>query len=334
MGKVELLPNLLNSLQKNITDFKNNIIDDKNKLLFGYLTTAEALEHFDEIKEQINMYTELYESYLQNYNLLVDNNIKKNKLKESITNYYIQIEQIKLCIIKMNETQNIQFASDAANIYHNILTPLLTEIRQLKYNETIVWSDPDSNTCNLTHNKYSIQNLLYSSFVDKVISYDVGLKVQTTKKSKINLVIADETDTPILEDGRDVPIYGEGKDGVSWKIPEYTVLWDKMQSKLKNALKTDPEWLEEFMFECVNSKAKGELCKFITPKNLKMPPTLLPSGDYDFGINIYNESFKKLNPSLQKTYLTFYSTDKDTNVKNYTIFRDAMDKLVSNEVHF
>ena len=49
IGKVELLPELLNYMEKDIKEFKNEIIDDKNKLLFGYLTTEEALKKFDDL---------------------------------------------------------------------------------------------------------------------------------------------------------------------------------------------------------------------------------------------------------------------------------------------
>lgn len=202
MGKVELLPNLLNTLQKEITDIKNHVIDDKNKLLFGYLTTEEALVQFDELKDDISFYTSFYDAYLENYNNLVDNNKKNAELDEAISNYYIQIEQIKTCIKKMNETNNTQYARDAVNIYNSILYPLITKIRGLKYNENMVWRDEDTNTCHLIQNKYSIQNLSYSSFTDKVISYNVGLEIPINPqveqpKKKPPLII--ETDEILLE---------------------------------------------------------------------------------------------------------------------------------------
>ena len=37
IGKTDSLPNLLNTIQEEINDIKNNIIDYKNKLLFGFL---------------------------------------------------------------------------------------------------------------------------------------------------------------------------------------------------------------------------------------------------------------------------------------------------------
>jgi len=199
MGKVELLPNLLNTLQKEITDIKNHVIDDKNKLLFGYLTTEEALVQFDELKDDISFYTSYYDAYLENYNNLVDNNKKNAALDEAISNYYIQIEQIKNCMKKMNETNNTQYARDAVNIYNSLLYPLITKIRSFKYNENMVWRDDDTNSCHLIQNKYSIQNLSYSSFTDKVISYNVGLEISVNPQVKQKAPLIIESDETLLE---------------------------------------------------------------------------------------------------------------------------------------
>ena len=49
---------------------KNKVIDDKNKLLFGYLTTEEALENFNISKEEIEMVmpNPLMKKYIININ--------------------------------------------------------------------------------------------------------------------------------------------------------------------------------------------------------------------------------------------------------------------------
>ena len=39
LGRIELLPEMLNYLQHSIKQKKDEVIDNKNKLLFGYLTT-------------------------------------------------------------------------------------------------------------------------------------------------------------------------------------------------------------------------------------------------------------------------------------------------------
>jgi hypothetical protein len=341
IGKVELLPNLLNFIQKEIKENKDKVIDDKNKLLFGYLKTEQVLENFEELKDNISFYTSLYEGYLENYNNIVDNDKKIDELNESITNSYIQIEQIKECIQKMNETDNLQYAHDAVNIYNNTLMPLLNKIRALKYNETMVWYDNDSNTCNLIQNKYSIQNLSYSSFTDKVVSYNVGLDFTPKKKQTLIIESSESDKVPIVSNitqnkekptsiEMDEPKYIEG--GVTWNIPEYEKLWKVLPQKLKNTLLPNHEWLKEFMFNCVNARLNRQGCKFTEPKELKIPPDILPNDEYDFGVKIYNDSFNKLPKSLKETYLTQYSL-KD-GVKNYNMLRNSMNDLVSKELDF
>ena len=323
------------------------MIDDKNKLLFGYITTEEALEKFEKMREDINFFSSYYEDYLENYNFIVDNDEKKQELSEAITNSYIEINNIKDCIKKMNETDNVQYARDAATIYANTLKPLLEKIRHLKYNEYTVLHSDETNNCHLIQNKYTIENLLYTSFKNKVISYNVGrdsvpnknpeLAIANDLSSESSPLPIDNTKAQVVniantEIPKDEPEYGKGKDGVSWHLPEYNQLWDQLPIKLKNVLKTDKDWMAEFMFNCVNARAKREPCKFTAPSDLKVPPEPLPNGQYDFGVPIYNDEFKKLPKSLQETYLSQYST-KD-GVKNYGMLLNSMNDLVAKALDF
>jgi len=346
IGKTELLPNILNTFQKDIKDLKNKVIDDKNKLLFGYITTEQALDQFEKIKDDINFFSSYYESYLEHYNFIVDNDEKKQELSEAITKSYIEINNIKDCIKRMNETDNIQYARDAANINANTLKPLLDMIRSLKYNEYGVLHNDETNNCHLIQHKYTIANLLYSSFQNKVISYNIGREPIPAKKTGLILMNDLESTSSTEEDNlnkvqseplakeviKDEPEYGKGKDGVTWHLPEYNQLWDNLPQKLKSVLKTDKDWMTEFMFSCVNAKVKREACKFTAPSDLKIPPEQLPNGQYDFGVEIYNYEFNKLSKSLQDTYLSQYST-KD-GVKNYNILKNSMNDLVARAVDF
>ena len=337
-GKTESITDILKNMEDEIKEAKNGIIDDKNKLLFGYLNTEEALEKFDQSKEWISLYTSLYEDYLIKYNAIVDNEDKKRQLEEAITNSYIQINQIKECIIKSNETDNKSFISDAINIYDTTLVPLLSTIRNLKYNENFVWHNDDTNSCNLIQNKYSLSNLLFSSFQSSVISFDIGYDA---KKSQ--LIIESDSSDEILapkikpkpngELPPDEPIYGKGKDGIAWNIRQYNELWDLLPIKFKNALRPENEWMKNFMYKCVNDRQKGKGCEVIAPKNLIIPPNKLDDGKYDFGVQIYSDLFNtKLDPTTQNTYLTLFN--ETDGVKNYDMLIHAMNNLVAKETDF
>jgi hypothetical protein len=342
MGKVELLSELLNEMEKEIKTLKNQVIDDKNKLLFGYLTTEEALEHFNISKDEISLYSSLYERYLETYNNIVNNEEKKVELDDSFTNLYIQIDEVKDCIKKMNETDNYQYANDAVNIFITRLSPILDIIRKSKYNECYVVHNEDTNTCNLIQRKYSIENMSLSLFQNKVMSFDTGYEGQPKKKTK-GLVIEESSSEPEqanytytnsdqIEIPVDEPIYGKGPDGVQWKKSEYINLWNKLPKELKNVLIPNHEWMKEFMFNCVNKRANKQTCKFVAPKDLKLPPEKLANGQYDIGVKIYSDVFNKLPESLQTTYLTLYSTEDE--VKNYDMLIDALNNLVAKEVKF
>ena len=352
IGNVQSLPTILNNYQSEIKNLKDKVIDDKNRLLFGFIKTEEALESFEKLKDDINIFSSYYEFQLESYNFIVDNDEKNLELNESITNSYIEINQIKDCIKKMNETNNIQYAKDAVNIYVTTLKPLLDKIRYLKYNEYSVFKNEDTNSCNLIQNKFSIDSLLYSGFKSKVISNVFGGDVMSGVKKGLIVMndLSSTSSTPEEKNNatqkalpttlqtvvknipRDEPEYGKGKDGITWHIPEYNNLWDKLPLKLKNVLRQDKDWMTEFMFSCVNAKAKREPCQFTAPPDLKIPPEEMPNGQYNFGVEIYNNEFNKLQKTLQATYLSQYST-KD-GVKDYNMLKNSMNSLVAKAVDF
>jgi len=349
LGQYESLDKLINDIRNEIIEYKNKIINDKNKLLFGLITSETVLENFDFNKSYINDLTSIYENYLDIWNSNLDNQEKKLELDESITISYENIDRIKDCIKKMNQTNDVQFAVDAANIYYTTLEPLLKKIRQLKYNSTTVYHDDTNDTCRLIQSKYTTDDLLFSSFTSKVISYDVGLKAKKIDKKKKALFIIEsdeEKDKPqILPSSKqkplfieDEPIIGQGDDGIEWNEPEYKKLWSRLPPKLKTAFKLNIDWMKEFMKKCVNERISKPIgwngCKLPTPPNIVIPPKKMENGQYDFGISIYNEAFNKLSQSVQNTYLTFYKEDEVTKEKNYEMLENAMNELIQREVGF
>ena len=173
-GIYNSLPEIIHEIEGNIKESKNEIIDSKNKLLFGFITTETALKNFDDEKEIVESYTSLLEDYLSTYIKITDNVEKKIELDESLEKSYELIQNIKQSIQKFNETENTQFVKDAVDIYINILLPLLRKIMALKYRQSIVYYNTDDNKYHLIQNKNTIKSLEYTSFVDKVVNYDVG----------------------------------------------------------------------------------------------------------------------------------------------------------------
>jgi hypothetical protein len=178
---------------------------------------------------------------------------------------------------------------------------------------------------------------------NKVMSFDIGYEGQPKRKKE--LVIQESSSEESEQQPNytysnpdqikipvDEPIYGKGPDGVQWKKPEYIHLWNILPIALKNELRPNHEWMKRFMFDCVNKRANKQTCKFVEPKDLKLPPEKLENGQYDVGVKIYSDVFNKLDESLQKTYLTLYSTEDG--VKNYDMLITALNNLVAKEVKF
>jgi hypothetical protein len=250
----------------------------------------------------------------------------------------------------MNDTGNLHYATEAVEIYKSSLTPLLKKIQRLKYNETFVWFNEYTNDYNLIQNKYSIDNLSFTSGEDTVIAFDTSLSFKSNKKSGI--VIEEETDsleseepnqteeTEEIEQVKDIPplvsnpepIYGDGLDGVKWNEPNYDKLWVRLPKTLRNVLITDNDWMKEFMNNCVAARNQKQPCTFTRPQNLMLPPEETFDGSLDFGVNIYNQAFKKLSNEEKIHYLSLYS--ENNGIKNYNMLGDAMDRLVSKTLEF
>jgi hypothetical protein len=361
LGDTEPLDKLIHNIRDEIKSSKNKIIDNKNKLLFGLITTETALENFDFNKGFINDLTSVYEMYFDQWNKIVDNPDKKRELDEATILFYETVNRMKGSIKKMNENNDNKLASDVADIYIKILKPLLDKIRHLKYNENAVYHDDYDNNCKLIQRPYTDLDLGVTGYQSRVIKFDVGLKAASVKKKKKDLFVLDSDEEilpykeveekeisinikkqgepkPTGEIPRDEPIIGQGKDGIDWHLQEYKNLWSNLPQKLKSEFKLNIEWMKDFMYTCLNAQRReGQRyngCRLTTPPNLIIPPKDLGNDQYDFGVSIYNTTFNKQSDSLKKTYLTFYKEDPTTKQKNYSMLEDALNSLVEKEVDF
>jgi hypothetical protein len=343
----------LNIVINEIKESKKNIINVKNKLLFGLITTETAIEYFDNNKKYITELTGFYEHYLDMLDKAVDDPVEKAELDETLIQSYKSINDIKDCIKKMNDNNDVKFARDAVAIYHRTLQPLLNKIRQLKYRVNEVFNDDDNN-CRLIQKKYIIDDIIGSEYDSKIVAYDVGLKSMFGKKKNPGLIFGDlnkakglnlEKELTIkinepfdVTEIIDEPIIGQGKDGILWNNTEYQKLWSRLPEKLKTEFKSNVDWMKIFMKKCVNEKIKHgsqwDGCKLPVPPNLVIPPRQMANEQYDFGVSIYNKTFNRQPKSLQNTYLTFYSENPQTKEKDYNKFINAVHSLVENEVNF
>lgn len=359
VGKYRFISEILTEFDNDIKEIKDNIIEHKNKLLFGYMTTEEAVGNFNKLKEQLSEYTSYSQLVIEKYYQIVDNSKDKQTLREDIEKSYVLIDNIKKNIEKFKETNNTQFVVDIANIYDKNLRPLLIKIRNLKYKENFVWHNDDTNTYHLIQKKNSIQQLEYNEGTQKIVKFKVGfggreekteeeepkfiVKPSFTQAQRQAPVLTQQQTGPLPETVEtirippDNPIYGKGENGddVKWNRLEYNNVWDDLPIKLKDVLKTDKEWLKLFMFNCVNARVNKKPCKMTAPPSLKVPPnqTVLSNGDTDFGVPIYNEVYNnKLESIDKKNLLQFYSIINGKKEYNDQLFKTVINKYVAKEV--
>lgn len=338
----------IKELEKDIENYKNEIIEYKNKLLFGYTKTETAVENFDKIKEAINDTSFLLNINYEHLFDVVDNKITNEtiaKLKEEV---YILINEIKMSIKKFDSTGNVQFIRDSVDIYVNQMESKLKELLTLKYKVNLVEFDENEGVYRLIQRKNGIADLEDSYIAPNVINFNYGeiyvgkvsdkQKARTKPGTKKQLVI--ET-MPLEKENADETVVGVtvrptyNDDGtIIWENPEYQAIWNKLSSRYKQTLLRDGnrEWLLETMNKYVKYKKENKPLEFATPSNLIFPPQILEDGKYDFGNEIYNENFNKQDKSYQNTLLTLY-TEKN-GVRDYTMLVDTLNNLIKQQVGF
>lgn len=337
VGNFENINDILKMIDGEIYTAKNEIINDKNKLLFGLITTEKALDNFDMRKATIKDFTGLLETYLQIYIKITDDPEKKLKLNEDVEKSYLLIQQIRTAIKNFNETNSIEFVRGAVEVYNDELRPVLNEILNLKYKENGVVFDESDNTYHLVQRAYSIKDLEMNNDKYETIVFDTsvqGAPPSAIKKRRL-VVESSSTDTSSTDTSSsgttDIigkPTIDEEDGTVTWSNRNYQGLWNKMNNELKSALLSDIEWLQEFMDNCVRARLQNKSCEFTNPSNLIIPPQLIEDGMYDFGNEVYNKIFNKFDESYKNTLLSLFSTNPEDGVKNYSMMENTLADVV------
>lgn len=343
VGNFENINDILKMIDGEIYTAKNEIINDKNKLLFGLITTEKALDNFDMQKATIKDFTGLLETYLQIYIKITDDPEKKLKLNEDVEKSYLLIQQIRTAIKNFNETNSIEFVRGAVEVYNDELRPVLNEILNLKYKENGVVFDESDNTYHLVQRAYSIKDLEMNNDKYETIVFDTsvqGAPPSAIKKRRL-VVESSSTDTSSTDTSSsgttDIigkPTIDEEDGTVTWSNRNYQGLWNKMNNELKSALLSDIEWLQEFMDNCVRARLQNKSCEFTNPSNLIIPPQLIEDGMYDFGNEVYNKIFNKFDESYKNTLLSLFSTNPEDGVKNYSMMENTLADVVKKELNF
>ncbi len=340
VGNFENISGVLKTIEDEIYTAKNEIINDKNRLLFGLTTTEKVLENFDLQKGSIRDYTSLLENYLQIYIKITDDPERSEKLNSELEKSYLHIQSIKGALYRFNETNSIEFVKSAVEIYQNQLRPVLNEVLKLKYRENVVVFHESDNSYHLVQRKYSIKDLEINNDKFKTVVFETSIQGDKTRvkgdKTRVTRVAkpakpdtSEDSDTPDIIGN---PIINEETETVTWSNKNYQSLWSKMNNELKTALLSDREWMQEFMDNCVRARLQKKSCEFTNPSNLIIPPQLIEDGIYDFGNPVYNEIFNKFDESYKNTLLGLFSIEDGS--KNYSMLENTLSDIVKKQLKF
>jgi hypothetical protein len=194
---VETIENNIRELDDLIEGDKKLIIQKKNELLFGYITTENAIKTFEEYKKNLNDTYEMKNYFLELHINATDNEEKKKELNDLLTEYYLLIKKMKEDIKDANTNGNSQIIEDTIkNNYVDLLmnkspengnpgnVGILEKIRKLKYMYNTIDYNEDTNKYHLIQKKNTIESLEAPHNVE-VLNYVFGMFETKAKTKKL-----------------------------------------------------------------------------------------------------------------------------------------------------
>jgi len=184
-GDRETYASIIHFTTKLLNYVKNDMIKQKNNVIFGYTLPAEATEDFNKLSEELKENTDFNGFLIEKNILLNDNPAKKeliDKLQVELQNN--NIVPFKNLVAEYIRTDNTDYVKEAVQMYIAEIIPKLKEIQTLKYDVNLVEYNSDDNTFHLIQKPNSLESLQYEiGDDDKIISYTKGIKsVKKTRK--------------------------------------------------------------------------------------------------------------------------------------------------------
>ena len=189
-----------------ILDYKKNIIKDKNNLMFGYISSKQAIDRFDKLKEEMISSIDILESTNKKYLNITNNLEKKEKIIELQQQVYGIINAIKIYIKQYESSNNPALINDAVALYTEELLSKITELNMLNFAYKAVEYNVDSNTYTLVMKQYSVEEMEKNIGTDNaVISFvtgvgETGVSETGTDKTVVNKKKGRKTKAQLAEE--------------------------------------------------------------------------------------------------------------------------------------
>ena len=186
LGETSTFPQEIQDLEEDIQDLKSKIINDKNDQIFGYISSKEAVEKFDDIKENLNITISSYEASIAAFLEVTDSPVINEAIKKLQIEMYSIIHKIKELVKQFEGSRNISFIKDVVELYVNQLSPCLNKLNHLQYAYCAVEYESDDDTFHLIQKKNTLAQLEtnYSKHQIGVVSLQTGLQEKPKRAKK------------------------------------------------------------------------------------------------------------------------------------------------------
>ena len=192
VGNYEKKNDVISRIQANMVDIRKKIVNDKNQQLFGLLSSQNAIAQFDQLQTELKEYDALHDQYI-----LMNKKKESAKYDELMMQQAEAVHTIKECL---NNDADDALIRDAVTIYLNTMVPILNKLRAVRFNELenqeyakmrvlCLKQSKKWDTCYLQQDEQSIEDQLYSGFVDNVGAFDLQSDAnKSTLKKRLPLM--------------------------------------------------------------------------------------------------------------------------------------------------
>lgn len=330
---------------KSIEKIKLDIIKEKNNALFF---NKDVVSSFEKITSTLKTETENVGFAIET-NILRNNNPEKYALIKKNNDEFGKgfLLPFKQMIANYMDTNNENVLNNAVKFYVDEMIPKLKQIQEMTYEVNFVEYNPTDKIYNLIQYENSLENNEF--FVkddDKVVSFIKGVKKDKTKTLKqLDKDIPKKNKTKkikpigelVIEDGEMEEYEGKdervdidkNKDKVN--DLEYNKTIKSIPTDLLELLEMDKQWLDDYIYSCIDAKKNRKPCELFLPRQTKFPPEVLEDGTYDFNSVVVNKLFNSINDKDYQTKLLRLYTEKN-GVKNYNLLNSTLLDLLTRKI--
>jgi len=194
LGVVHLLPEDILIDERELSEHKKQIIQDKNDLLFGYITAEQAVEKFDTIKEDMSSTMGLYELRLSFLLKVVANKERQEKTRKIQEELYKNIESIKQLIKEYEATQSTQYTHDAVEIYINDMIPKFIELNRVAKEVGFCYKSDTSDEviCSYRCVEFNPEEQTFELIVKPYFTEEIEMDLSEKGQSVVSMVVGQE----------------------------------------------------------------------------------------------------------------------------------------------